>query len=145
MSRFDFVIVLLISNSAPNDFNLKLEVYSCMLQDDLSMASTPRKLQKSLHTSITRTLGRKLAAALKDPSANNKSELYMLFLSHRQQNSITKFRYIILFVCRGPKFDLVATACLRLEDVHDSVKSHDLILENVGELQPQLQSFKFAM
>jgi hypothetical protein len=38
-----------------------------MLQDDLSIASTPRKLQKSLHSSISRTLGRKLSATLKDP------------------------------------------------------------------------------
>lgn len=55
------------STSAQPDFKMKLEVYSCMLQDDLSIASTPRKLQKSLHSSISRTLGRKLSATLKDP------------------------------------------------------------------------------
>lgn len=54
------------STSAQPDFKLKLEVYSCMLQDDLSIASTPRKLQKSIHSSISRTLGRKLSATLKD-------------------------------------------------------------------------------
>ena len=39
------------------------------------------------------------------------------------------FRFVI---CMGPKFDFVATATLCLEDVHVSVKSHDLILENLG-------------
>ena len=34
---------------------------------------------------------------------------------------------------RGPKFDLVATATLCLNEVHDSIKSHDLILENLGK------------
>jgi len=63
----------LVFASTKADFNMKLEVYSCMLQDDLSIASTPRKLQKSLHTSISRTLGRKLSATLKDPSGSNKN------------------------------------------------------------------------
>ena len=39
---------------------------------------------------------------------------------------------IVLFANRGPKFDLVATATLCLNEVHDSIKSHDLILENLG-------------
>lgn len=33
---------------------------------------------------------------------------------------------------RGPKFDLVATATLGLAEVHDSIKSQDLVLENLG-------------
>lgn len=50
-----------------------------MLQDDLSMASTPRKLQKSLHSSISRTLGRKLSAALKDSAP--KTDACVPFIS----------------------------------------------------------------
>jgi len=78
------------------------------------MASTPRKLQKSLHSSISRTLGRKLSAALKDPS--HKTDI-------------------------GPKFDLVATATLTLDDIHDSIKSHDLVLENLENPCHQLPLF----
>ncbi|XP_046450101.1 rhotekin-like isoform X1 [Daphnia pulex] len=106
----------LVFTSAQPDFKMKLEVYSCMLQDDLSIASTPRKLQKSLHSSISRTLGRKLSATLKDP--------------HGLKNDAI-----------GPKFDLVATVTLGLEEVHDSVKSHDLVLENLENPCHQLPLF----
>ena len=67
------------SNGAQPDFQLKLEVYSCMLQDDLSIASTPRKLQKSLHSSISRTLGRKLSATLKDANSQ-KADMYVQYV-----------------------------------------------------------------
>jgi rhotekin len=50
----------------PSDFTFRLEVYSHLLAEDLSMASTPRKLQRTLHSSISRTVGKKLAASLKD-------------------------------------------------------------------------------
>lgn len=106
----------LVFTSAQPDFKMKLEVYSCMLQDDLSIASTPRKLQKSLHSSISRTLGRKLSATLKDP--------------HGLKNDTI-----------GPKFDLVATVTLALDEVHDSVKSHDLVLENLENPCHQLPLF----
>lgn len=106
-----------------------------MLQDDLSIASTPRKLQKSLHSSISRTLGRKLSATLKDPHGL-KSDMYVIvsFLEIAVNDSYSiYFRYLFFFLSHsGPKFDLVATATLSLEEVHDSVKSHDLILENLG-------------
>ncbi len=110
-----------------------------MLQDDLSIASTPRKLQKSLHSSISRTLGRKLSATLKDPHGL-KNDMYVIVsfleIAVNDSNSIY-FRYLFIYLYfflshSGPKFDLVATATLSLEEVHDSVKSHDLILENLG-------------
>lgn len=66
ITKIVYFFAIFDSTSAQPDFKLKLEVYSCMLQDDLSIASTPRKLQKSLHSSISRTLGRKLSATLKD-------------------------------------------------------------------------------
>ncbi|GLH05154.1 Rhotekin-2 [Gryllus bimaculatus] len=44
------------SNNIPSDFEFKLEVYSHILQDDLSIASTPRKIKKTIHSSISRTV-----------------------------------------------------------------------------------------
>ena len=41
--------------------------------------------------------------------------------------------YFVSLRFSGPKFDLVATATLALDEVNDSVKSHDLILENLGK------------
>jgi hypothetical protein len=36
-------------------------------------------------------------------------------------------------VCRGPHFELMATARLSLDDVHDSIHTHDMQVENLGE------------
>lgn len=66
---FDDVCVF--SNVTP-DFEFKLEMYSRVLHDDLSIASTPRKLTKKLSTSVSKTLGRKLAAAVKDDLESEK-------------------------------------------------------------------------
>lgn len=60
---FDDSIVL---NDLQPEFEVKLEVYSCCLSDDLSMASTPKKLRKKISSSVSRTFGRKLAAAIKE-------------------------------------------------------------------------------
>ena len=34
---------------------------------------------------------------------------------------------------RGPKFDLVASAKLRLENISNNITTHDLTLENIGK------------
>lgn len=60
------------SNNIPADFEFKLEVYSHILQDDLTMASTPRKIKKTIHSSISRTVGKKLAASLRDELNSGK-------------------------------------------------------------------------
>ena len=54
------------SNGIGSDFVCSVEVYSHVLHDDLSIASTPRKLKRSIHSSISRTVGRKLAQSLRD-------------------------------------------------------------------------------
>lgn len=63
---FTFVYSVFYSNKVTPDFRLKLEVYSHMLQDDLSIASAPRRIKNTIHTSISRTVGKKLAASLRD-------------------------------------------------------------------------------
>ena len=49
--------------------------------------------------------------------------------------------YCSYFLSSGPKFDLVATVTLGLDEVHDSVKSHDLVLENLENPCHQLPLF----
>lgn len=95
------------SNGIAADFKCEVEVYSCVLHNDMSMASTPRKLRNTLHSSISRTVGRRLAASLKD-------EL-------QQPPSL------------GPKLELVASATLNVVDVCTDVATHDLTLHTVGE------------
>nr|CAD7459246.1 unnamed protein product [Timema tahoe] len=112
---------VLLFNQIPADFEFRLEVYSHILQDDLSIASTPRKIKKTIHSSISRTVGKKLAASLRDELNSGKI---------------------------GPHFELMAMARLTLADVHDSIHTHDMKLENVGkytELRPRsAQSDQFV-
>ena len=55
-----------VFGNVPPDFEFKLDVYSRVLHDDLSIASTPRKLTKKISTSVSRTLGRRIAMSMKD-------------------------------------------------------------------------------
>ncbi|KAK7792094.1 hypothetical protein R5R35_010717 [Gryllus longicercus] len=105
---------ILFFNNIPSDFEFKLEVYSHILQDDLSIASTPRKIKKTIHSSISRTVGKKLAASLKDELNTGKI---------------------------GPHFELMATARLSLDEVHDSIHTHDLQVENLENRSHQLPLF----
>lgn len=61
------------SNNVPAEFELVLEIYSHILQEDLSIASTPRRIKKTIHSSISKTVGKKLAASLRDEFSSAKS------------------------------------------------------------------------
>ncbi|KAG8247410.1 septin cytoskeleton organization [Homalodisca vitripennis] len=102
------------SNQIPADFTFQLEVYSHILQDDLSIASTPRKIKKTIHSSISRTVGKKLAASLRDELNSGKI---------------------------GPHFELMASARLTLDDVHDNIHTYDLKLESPEVRSHQLPLF----
>lgn len=97
---------VVVFNHVPADFEFRLEVYSHILHDDLSMASTPRKITKKITNSVSRAIGRKLAASLKE-----------------ELNSFDI----------GPKFELEAHATLRLGDAADAVRTHDLVLEGTEQ------------
>ncbi|XP_018015237.1 rhotekin [Hyalella azteca] len=109
---FDDIITF---SGIPADFKCELEVYSTVLHNDLTMASTPRKLRKTLHSSISRTVGRKLASSLKD-------EL-------QQPPQL------------GPKMELVATATLDVDDVSPDIATYDLTLSNIEPRSHQLPLF----
>lgn len=104
---------ILVFNGIPSDFECTLDVYSHVLQNDLTMASTPRKLKRSLHSSISRTVGRKLAASLRDELSNGEL---------------------------GPRFELVATAKLGLEQVSNNIATYDLTLETINKAHPEIRS-----
>ncbi|CAL7938090.1 unnamed protein product [Xylocopa violacea] len=93
---------VLLFNNVPAEFELTLEVYSHILQEDLSIASTPRRIRRSIHSSISKTVGRKLAIALRDEYGSTKV----------------------------PQFDLVACAKMTLDDTDGNVRSHDLTLHS---------------
>ncbi|XP_015378698.1 PREDICTED: rhotekin-like isoform X1 [Diuraphis noxia] len=105
MTDVTFNDVLLFENVGP-DFKLDLEVYAHVLRDDFSIASTPRKIKNTLHSSISRTVGKKLAATLRDELNSGKI---------------------------GPNFELMASAKLTLEEVDDRVHTHDMKIESTPE------------
>ncbi|RZF45070.1 hypothetical protein LSTR_LSTR002031 [Laodelphax striatellus] len=105
---------VIVFNEVPHDFVFQLEIYSHILRDDLSIASTPRKIKNTIHSSISRTVGKKLAASLRDELNSGKI---------------------------GPHFELMASARLTLHDVHDSTRTHDLKLESLEVRSHQLPLF----
>ncbi|WAR20895.1 RTKN-like protein [Mya arenaria] len=80
---FDDVIAF---DNIPHDFECVIEIYCHKLHEDLTMASTPRKLKKKV-AGISESVG------------------------------------------RGPKFEMVASGVLSLQDVDDVVRTFDLKLE----------------
>ncbi|KAK6639049.1 hypothetical protein RUM43_007319 [Polyplax serrata] len=105
---------IMLFNNVPPDFEVRLEVYSHILQDDLTMASTSRKIKKTIHSSISRTVGKKLAATLNDELNAGKI---------------------------GPRFELTATARLTLDEVHNSIRTHDLQIQPTDSRSHQLPLF----
>ncbi|XP_054010052.1 rhotekin-2-like isoform X2 [Hylaeus anthracinus] len=94
---------VLLFNNVPAEFEVILEIYSHVLQEDLSIASTPRRISRTIHSSISKTVGRKFAASLRDEYDSSKT---------------------------GPQFNLVAYAKMTLDDSDTNTRTHDLVLNN---------------
>lgn len=96
----------LIFENVPHDFECKVEIYCHKLHEDLTIASTPKKLKKKINDlsgSVGRSVGKRL-------SGLNDTD-------------------IIGNMVLGPRFDLVAHGTMRLQDVNDSVGTYDLVVE----------------
>lgn len=97
---------LVVFNEIDHNFELTLEVYTCVYLEHFSLSSTPRKLKEKLTSSVSRAMGRRLAT--QTASTNYTKELQAYDKSYR--------------------FALIANATLRLNDASDSVKTYDLVL-----------------
>lgn len=64
---------LVVFNEIDHNFELTLEVYSCVYLEQFSLSSTPRKLKEKLTSSVSRAMGRRLAT--QTASANYTREL----------------------------------------------------------------------
>ncbi|XP_011302251.1 rhotekin [Fopius arisanus] len=105
---------VLLFNNVPADFELTLEIYSHILQEDLSIASTPRRIKRTIHSSISKTVGKKLAASLRDELNSGKI---------------------------GPHFELMASAKLTLDDTDENIHTHDLVINNLENKHHALPLF----
>ncbi|XP_029115324.1 rhotekin-like isoform X3 [Scleropages formosus] len=102
------------SHEASPGFKLRVELYSCCVEDEFSVSSAPRKLASKLSSSLGRSAGRKMRAAMEPgvcgPVSNGGSSTLLL-----PTPSVP-----------GPKYHLLAHTTLVLAHVQDSFRTHDL-------------------
>lgn len=96
----------LVFNNIDYDFELTLEVYSCVYLEQFSFSSTPRKLRDKLTSSIGRAMGKRLATQTASSSYTKELQAYD----------------------KSYRFALIASAALQLEDASSSVRTYDLVL-----------------
>ncbi|XP_067389661.1 rhotekin isoform X3 [Emydura macquarii macquarii] len=103
------------------DFELKVELYSAGLEEDSGLSSAPKKLASKLSSSLGRSSGKRLRAALDgapgSPVSNGGSSPLLL-----PAPSVA-----------GPKYQLLAQAVLSLADVQDGFRTHDLAITSNEE------------
>uniref|UniRef100_A0A8C3INA5 Rhotekin n=1 Tax=Chrysemys picta bellii TaxID=8478 RepID=A0A8C3INA5_CHRPI len=111
---------VLFTEAGP-DFELKVELYSAGLEEDSALGSTPKKLASKLSSSLGRSSGKRLRAALDgapgSPVSNGGSSPLLL-----PAPSVV-----------GPKYHLLAHTVLSLAEVQDSFRTHDLAITSNEE------------
>ncbi|XP_028983259.1 rhotekin-2 [Betta splendens] len=97
-----------VFKEAVPQFELKVELWSCALEEELMLVKTPKKLAKKLRNSFGKTAGKKLCPLLNTPDPDT-------FL---QQNPIPS----------GARYNLLAYTTLCLPEAEGSFQSHSLIV-----------------
>ncbi|XP_034041288.1 rhotekin-2 [Thalassophryne amazonica] len=93
-----------IFKDAVPQFELKVELWSCALEEELTSVNTPKKLAKKIRSSLGKTSGMKLRPLLDSPDSD----------SFLQQNPVPS----------GAKFSLLASTTLHLPQAEGSFQSH---------------------
>ncbi|XP_055080455.1 rhotekin isoform X1 [Periophthalmus magnuspinnatus] len=114
---FDNTIVF----EASPGFELRVELYSCCSEDDYSAGSTPRKLASKLSSSLGRSTGKKLRAAMEPGSCSPIS------------NGAASPLLLPVPSVPGPKYHLLAHTTLKLSHVQDNFRTHDLTISGNEE------------
>uniref|UniRef100_A0A8C5WCQ9 Rhotekin n=1 Tax=Leptobrachium leishanense TaxID=445787 RepID=A0A8C5WCQ9_9ANUR len=96
-------------------FKLQLQLYSCAVDEDFSLSGTPRKLATKLSSSLGRSSGRRIRAALDDSNVGGSPVLL-------PPPNVA-----------GPKFQLLANTELTLPNVQDGFRTHDLTINSSDE------------
>ncbi|XP_035801664.2 rhotekin-2 isoform X1 [Amphiprion ocellaris] len=97
-----------IFKEAVPQFELRVELWSCALEEELTLVNTPKKLAKKFRSSFGKSGGKKLCSLLDTPDPDT-------FL---QYNPIPS----------GAKYSLLAYTTLRLPEAEGSFQSHSLIV-----------------
>ncbi|XP_053110549.1 rhotekin isoform X3 [Hemicordylus capensis] len=117
-----FENTVLFTEAGP-EFELKVELYSAGLEEDSGLSHTPKKLASRLSSSLGRSSGKRVRAALdaggpSSPVGNGASSLLLLPAPSAPP---------------GPKYQLLACTTLRLPDVQDAFRTHDLLVTSNEE------------
>ncbi|XP_013403692.1 rhotekin [Lingula anatina] len=102
----------IVFQNIPHDFECRAEIYCHKLWDDLTIASTPKKIKKKIHdvsSSMGRSVGKRLSGLKEDPEslAGNMTV--------------------------GPKFELLGYSTMRLSDASEHTRTYDITLESQQE------------
>ncbi|XP_055018413.1 rhotekin-2 [Boleophthalmus pectinirostris] len=102
-----------IFKEALPDFELKVELWSCALEEELTLVNTPKKLAKKFRSSFGKSTGKKLCPLLDTPDPE-------AFLQYNPVPS-------------GSKYNLLAYTTLHLTQAEGSFQSHSLIVVQNAE------------
>lgn len=97
-----------VFKEATPQFELKMELWSCALEEELTLVNTPKKLAKKFRSSFGKSSGKKLCPLLDTPDPET-------FLQYNPVPS-------------GSKYNLLAYTSLRLPQAEGSFQSHSLIV-----------------
>ncbi|NWZ75413.1 RTKN2 protein, partial [Poecile atricapillus] len=97
-----------IFDEASPDFQVKVEVYSCCIEESLYITNTPKKLAKKLQMSLSKATGKKLKAALEE-------DIIEPLLPADP-------------VIHGAKYSLLASTTLGLESAENNFRTHSLTI-----------------
>ncbi|XP_060683808.1 rhotekin-like isoform X2 [Hemiscyllium ocellatum] len=113
MTDISFESSFVFSNVGP-DFEMKLEIYSCCVEEDFSMASAPKKLANKLSTSLGRSTGKKIRTSL-----DSTGESVMV-------DGGSGPVVLPAVAVEGPKYHLLAQTSLSLAAIHNNVCTQSL-------------------
>ncbi|KAM3831508.1 rhotekin isoform 4-T6 [Vipera latastei] len=109
-----FENAVLFTEASP-DFELKIELYSAALEGDSALGATPKKLASRLSSSLGRSSGKQMRAALDGSGPGSNGGCSPLMLPPAASTT-------------GPKYQLLACAHLGLAHVQDAFRTHDLLV-----------------
>uniref|UniRef100_A0A670ZRZ0 Rhotekin n=1 Tax=Pseudonaja textilis TaxID=8673 RepID=A0A670ZRZ0_PSETE len=109
-----FETSVLFTEAGPG-FELKIELYSAALEEDSALSATPKKLASRLSSSLGRSSGKQVRAALDGSSSGGNGGCSPLLLPLAPTTA-------------GPKYQLLACAHLGLAHIQDAFRTHDLVV-----------------
>ncbi|XP_063051096.1 rhotekin isoform X2 [Engraulis encrasicolus] len=110
-----------VFNEASPGFELRVELYSCCSEEDCSAGSTPRKLASKLSSSLGRSAGKKMRAAMEPGGPGSP-------VSNGGGGGGGATLLLPISSVPGPKYHLLAHTTLSLAHVQDSFRTHDLTI-----------------